>query len=68
MDLLVEHSSKTDGVEPKTSLLRTNVGVEMKLPRSVSVHVTVEACDTEARLPTLAIIRRIEFFLWEGGD
>src|SRR5690606_23969292 len=68
MDLLVEHSAQTRGVQAEASRLRTDIGRQVEGGIAVEIGMTIQAGHPKALLLHLAVFSRVELFLREGGQ
>ena len=67
MDLLIEHAAKAHGVQSKSSVLRTIIGIKMKLRRRMAIDVAIETRHAKTRLRCFAVVGGVEFFLRKRG-
>src|SRR5436309_678496 len=67
MNLLVEDSAKTRGIQPQPAFLGPDVRVQVKLPCRVPIDVAVETGHPKTRFAAFAIVRGVEFFLRKWG-
>ena len=65
MNLLVVQAPKARRVDTESIGLRSGVRIQVELPRRVKIHMAIKTRDAQAGLGRFAIVRGIEFFLWE---
>lgn len=63
VDLLIEQTSQTGGIDPKAIGLRPDIGREVKRRVGVKIGVTIKTSHTATRLGAFAIFGLIEFLL-----
>src|SRR2546423_7523219 len=56
VDLLVKEAAQAGGIQPHAPLLGPIIGVEVELPRSMSIHMAVETGHAQARVGAFAVI------------
>ena len=68
VDLLIEQTAKTDGVEAEARRLRSYIGRLVKGGVGVEIGVAVETGDAEALVLDFAVLGLVELLLRERGQ